>query len=77
VSLTAKGREMEQKAYDLIPAGMSEQLASCPLKLEDYQRLVHELDQSYNILFGRQQLWYNFFLYGCWILETALFYCGQ
>ena len=44
VSLTAKGRGMEQKAYDLIPTGMSEQLASCPLKLEDYQHLVHELD---------------------------------
>ena len=36
--------QMEQKAYDLIPTGISEQLASCPLKLEDYQRLVQELD---------------------------------
>ena len=48
VSLTAKGREMEQKAYDLILAGMSEQLASCPLKLEDYQRLAQELDSIIN-----------------------------
>ena len=48
VSLTAKGREMEQRAYDLIPAGMSERLASCPLKLEDYQCLVQELDSIIN-----------------------------
>ena len=48
VSLTAKGRGMEQKAYDLIPAGMSEQLVSCPLKLEDYQRLAQELDSIIN-----------------------------
>lgn len=48
VSLTAKGREMEQRAYDLIPTGMSKQLASCPLKLEDYQRLVQELDSIIN-----------------------------
>ena len=48
VSLTVKGRDMEQKAYSLIPAGMSEQLASCPLKLEDYQRLAQELDSIIN-----------------------------
>ncbi len=48
VSLTVKGRDMEQKAYSLIPAGMSEQHASCPLKLEDYKRLVQELDSIIN-----------------------------
>jgi len=50
VSLTAKGCEMEQRAYDLIPAGMSERPASCPLKLEDYQCLVQELDSIINTL---------------------------
>ena len=44
VSLTQQGKDLEQKAYQLIPAGMSEQLASCPLKIEDYKALAHELD---------------------------------
>jgi DNA-binding MarR family transcriptional regulator len=50
VSLTVKGRDMEQKAYSLIPAGMSEQFTTCPLKVEDYQRLVQELDSIINTL---------------------------
>lgn len=44
VSLTAKGRQMEEQAYRLIPAGMGRQLAACPLQLEDYQNLTQELD---------------------------------
>ena len=44
VSLTQKGKEMEEKAYELIPAGMGEQLSACPLKLEDYQHLAQEFD---------------------------------
>ena len=44
VSLTEKGRQMEEQAYQLIPAGMGKQLAACPLKLEDYQNLAQELD---------------------------------
>ena len=44
VCLTKKGHLMEQKAYDLIPAGMANQLSACPLKLEDYQILIRELD---------------------------------
>ena len=44
VSLTEKGKAMEEQAYQLIPAGMGAQLASCPLKLEDYQKLVQQLD---------------------------------
>ena len=44
VSLTDKGKEMEEKAYELIPAGMGKQLSACPLKLEDYQQLAQELD---------------------------------
>ncbi|MBQ8948421.1 MAG: MarR family transcriptional regulator [Prevotella sp.] len=44
VSLTEKGRAMEEQAYRLIPAGMGRQLAPCPLQLEDYQSLAQELD---------------------------------
>ena len=44
VSLTQQGKDLEQKAYKLIPDGMSEQLATCPMKIEDYKALAHELD---------------------------------
>ena len=44
VSLTEKGRQMEEQAYQLIPAGMGKQLSACPLRLEDYQQLAQELD---------------------------------
>lgn len=44
VSLTEKGKTMEEQAYRLIPKGMGEQLASCPLRIEDYQNLAQELD---------------------------------
>ena len=44
VSLTEKGKAMEGQALQLIPAGMDKQLASCPLKLEDYQNLAQQLD---------------------------------
>ena len=39
-----KGREMEEKAYALIPTGMGKQLSACPMQLEDYQHLAQELD---------------------------------
>ena len=44
VSLTEKGRRMEDEAYNSIPAGMQEELKSCPLKFEDYKNLAKELD---------------------------------
>ncbi|MBQ9676877.1 MAG: MarR family transcriptional regulator [Prevotella sp.] len=44
VSLTKKGKDMEERAYQLIPAGMGKRLSSCPLMLEDYQQLAQELD---------------------------------
>ena len=44
VSLTEKGRDMEEQAISIIPTGMSEEMSMCPLKLEDYQRLAEELD---------------------------------
>ena len=50
VSLTKKGQLLEQKAYNLIPTGMGNQLSACPLKLEDYQNLVQELDSIISTL---------------------------
>ena len=44
VSLTPKGKALEQQAFTEIPRGMGEQLSACPLKLEDYQHLAQELD---------------------------------
>ena len=44
VSLTEKGRKMEEEAYKLIPTGMGEKLKACPLKIEDYTHLASELD---------------------------------
>ena len=44
VSLTDKGRDMEEQAYRLIPAGMTETLKTCPLLMEDYTHLASELD---------------------------------
>ena len=50
VSLTEKGKALEEQAYMTIPAGMGEELRSCPLKLEDYQNLAKELDLIINTL---------------------------
>jgi len=44
VSLTPKGKALEEEAFAQIPSGMGEQLSACPLKLEDYQLLAQELD---------------------------------
>ena len=44
VSLTEKGKAIEEQAYRLVPAGMGEQLAACPLRIEDYQNLAQQLD---------------------------------
>ena len=52
VSLTEKGRPMEERAYNLIPAGMGRQLSACPLRLEDYQYLAQELDALIDTLKG-------------------------
>lgn len=44
VSLTQKGKDLEEKAFALVPPGMGKQLSACPMKLEDYQRLAQDLD---------------------------------
>lgn len=50
VSLTEAGKAMEEKAYEKIPAGMGEQLKSCPLMISDYENLSKELDTLINSL---------------------------
>ena len=50
VSLTISGKEMEERAYQLIPPAMLGRLAACPLQLEDYQNLAKELDSIINTL---------------------------
>ena len=44
VSLTEKGKAMEEQAYQLIPIGMRHELSACPLQLDDYANLAAELD---------------------------------
>ena len=44
VSLTKKGKQLEEEAYAKIPSGMGEQLSACPMKSEDYQTLAQDLD---------------------------------
>jgi len=50
VSLTPKGRKMEKEAFDSVPQGMGEALSPCPLKAEDYQTLVEDLDSIIDTL---------------------------
>ena len=44
VSLTDMGRELEEQAYRLIPAGMEKQFSACPLQPGDFQHLTSELN---------------------------------
>ena len=50
VSLTEKGKAMEEQAYAIIPAGMGEELRACPFQLEDYVNFGGELDTIINTL---------------------------
>ena len=50
VNLTEKGKNLEEEAYRLIPAGMSKQFEACPLKRDDYQNLAQELDSIISVL---------------------------
>ena len=50
VSLTKKGKALEEKAFATIPSGWDQQLSACPLKKEDYPRLEQELDSIINTL---------------------------
>ena len=44
VTLTDSGRQMEEKAYALIPDGMRREMSACPFNVDDYTRLAHDLD---------------------------------
>ena len=50
VSLTKKGKKLEEEAFAQVPSGMNEQLLACPLKQKDYQRLALELDSMIETL---------------------------
>ena len=50
VSLTEKGKAMEEQAYQVIPVGMGRELSACPFQLDDYERLAGELDTIINTL---------------------------
>lgn len=50
VSLTLSGKEIEERAYQLIPPAMLGKLSACPLQLDDYQNLAKELDSIINTL---------------------------
>ena len=62
ITLTQKGRAMEEEALAVIPAGMGEALGllpaaegvpkptACPLHVDDYKRLAGELDSVIDIL---------------------------
>ena len=50
VSLTKKGKEMEELTYAKIPAGMGKQLSACPMNLDGYQNLAEQLDSIINTL---------------------------
>ena len=50
VSLTPKGKKLEEEAFAQVPSGMNDQLSACPLNQEDYQRLAQELDSMIETL---------------------------
>jgi len=50
VSLTVKGKQLEEEAFAQVPSGLNDQLSACPLKVEDYQHLAQELDSIINTL---------------------------
>ena len=50
VSLTEKGRDLEELAYAIIPQGIGKELKTCPLKGNDYVNLAKELDSIIDTL---------------------------
>ena len=55
VSLTEKGKAMEEEAYKVIPAGMGRELRACPFQLEDYAKFASELDTIIETLKNREK----------------------
>ena len=50
VSLTKKGKKLEEEVFAKVPAGINEQFSACPLRFQDYPRLAQELDSIINTL---------------------------
>jgi len=50
VSLTEKGKALEEQAFAQVPSGINDQLSACLLKQEDYPRLAQELDSIIDAL---------------------------
>ena len=55
VSLTEKGKALEEMAFSSIPVGMAKKLSVCPLRLEDYLQLAKELDTIIESLNNRKE----------------------
>ena len=55
VSLTAKGKAMEEQAYAIIPAGMGRELKECPFQLDDYAKFADELDTIIETLKNKEK----------------------
>jgi DNA-binding MarR family transcriptional regulator len=55
VSLTEKGKAMEEQAYAIIPAGMGKELKTCPFKLEDYAKFASDLDTIIETLRNKEK----------------------
>ena len=50
VSLTQKGKDMEQQAFEIIPQGMGERLTACPLSMNDFHNMASGLDSIIDTL---------------------------
>lgn len=50
VSLTKKGKELEEQAFNCIPSGMGQRMEPCQLSLEDYAQLRSKIDSIINKL---------------------------
>ena len=55
VSLTKKGKDMEEHAYEIIPAGMGRELRACPFQLDDDNKFASELDTIINTLKNKEK----------------------
>ena len=55
VSLTEKGRAMEERAYAIIPAGIGKELKACPFQLNDYAKFTGELDTIIETLKNKEK----------------------
>ena len=55
VSLTAKGKAMEEQAYAIIPAGMGRELKECPFQLDNFAKFASELDTIIETLKNKEK----------------------